>query len=229
MGEVTYQEPWLNFDTGGRDLYEVLGVARTASAKMIDVARRVQISKPHPDHAATADEEEAKLINGVHEVLSDPDQRRAYDEWLGLADRAGLGDRASSPFEVEPVAEQEGFGPRPPRWPSQAPPPPPMAYPGRSSSTSAKSQSLIWRLMNPGRGPGVSHYLRGSARYFWWGWLAIVGVLFFAVALTDAAEGSFLQVAAAVTICGTLLGAIVARPLLASRAAKTHAAHDTQA
>jgi len=65
-----------------KDYYDVLGVARDASDAEIKQAFRNLARKYHPDVAkdkATA-EDKFKEINEANEVLSDPDNRRKYDE-----------------------------------------------------------------------------------------------------------------------------------------------------
>ena len=66
-----------------RDYYEVLGVARTASADEIKRAYRKLARKLHPDLAPAAERAEAtkrfQEINEANEVLSDPEKRAKYD------------------------------------------------------------------------------------------------------------------------------------------------------
>jgi curved DNA-binding protein len=65
-----------------KDYYEVLGISRDASEDDIKQAFRKLARKYHPDVAKdkkTA-EEKFKEINEAHEVLSDPEKRRQYDE-----------------------------------------------------------------------------------------------------------------------------------------------------
>jgi len=64
-----------------RDYYEILGVARDASADEIRKAFRQLARKHHPDVAAdkSTAEEKFKEINEAYEVLGDPDKRKKYD------------------------------------------------------------------------------------------------------------------------------------------------------
>src|SRR5690349_6672816 len=65
-----------------KDYYAALGVSRDASEGDIKKAFRKLARRYHPDVAKdkkTA-EEKFKEINEAYEVLSDPDQRRKYDQ-----------------------------------------------------------------------------------------------------------------------------------------------------
>ncbi|MYI85231.1 MAG: DnaJ domain-containing protein [Dehalococcoidia bacterium] len=65
-----------------RDFYEVLGIARNASADDIKRAYRKLAMEYHPDRNSSADAAERfKEINRAYEVLSDGDKRSAYDRF----------------------------------------------------------------------------------------------------------------------------------------------------
>jgi molecular chaperone DnaJ len=65
-----------------RDYYEVLGVARTASADELKKAYRKLARQYHPDLNKEADAEaKFKEINEAYEVLSDSDKRSMYDRF----------------------------------------------------------------------------------------------------------------------------------------------------
>jgi curved DNA-binding protein len=72
-----------------KDYYATLGVAKTASEKEIKQAFRKLARKFHPDvnPGDKTAEVRFKEINEAHEVLSDPEKRRKYDE-LGANWRA---------------------------------------------------------------------------------------------------------------------------------------------
>lgn len=79
--------------TEKRDFYEVLGVARGASADDIKKAYRKLAVKFHPDknpgdHAA---EEKFKEISEAYEVLSDDKKRQQYDQFGHRAFAPGMG------------------------------------------------------------------------------------------------------------------------------------------
>jgi curved DNA-binding protein CbpA len=60
-----------------RDYYRVLGVKEDASKDDLDRAYRIEARKRHPDGGGS--EEEMKALNEAHDILSDPETRRAYD------------------------------------------------------------------------------------------------------------------------------------------------------
>ncbi len=66
-----------------KDLYQVLGVTRNASAEEIKKAYRKLARRYHPDvnPGNKQAEERFKEISQAHDVLSDPDKRKLYDEF----------------------------------------------------------------------------------------------------------------------------------------------------
>ncbi len=78
-----------------RDLYEVLGVTKDASADDIKKAYRKLARKYHPDHNAGDEtaEERFKEISHAHDVLSDPEKRKQYD----LGPMYGAGPQGGGP------------------------------------------------------------------------------------------------------------------------------------
>lgn len=71
-----------------RDYYEVLGVAKSASADEIKKAFRKAAVEHHPDRGG--DEAKFKEINEAYEVLKDSDKRKRYDQF-GHAGVGGSG------------------------------------------------------------------------------------------------------------------------------------------
>lgn len=65
-----------------KDYYKVLGIAKNASEKEIKQAFRKLARKYHPDvnPGDLGAEQKFKEINEAHEVISDPEKRRKYDQ-----------------------------------------------------------------------------------------------------------------------------------------------------
>jgi DnaJ-class molecular chaperone len=103
-----------------KDYYEVLGVPKNASEKDIKQAFRKLARKYHPDvnPGDRGAEQKFKEINEAHEVLSDPEKRRKYDQlganWKQYEQYArGAGGGAGGPgfggFRVEFEGGGGGF------------------------------------------------------------------------------------------------------------------------
>jgi molecular chaperone DnaJ len=80
-----------------RDYYEVLGVSRNASEADLKQAYRASALRDHPDRnpGDAAAEERFKEASEAYAVLSDPEKRRAYDQF-GFA---GVGAGAPTGFQ----------------------------------------------------------------------------------------------------------------------------------
>jgi curved DNA-binding protein len=78
-----------------RDLYEILGVARTASQEEIKKAYRRLAKQLHPDvnPGNKGAEERFKEVTAAFEVLSDPKRRGLYDEFGADALRTGFDEK----------------------------------------------------------------------------------------------------------------------------------------
>jgi DnaJ-class molecular chaperone len=94
--------------TTARDYYQVLGLPRTASADDIKKAFRRLARQYHPDLHTGAKKAEMekrfKELNEAHEVLSDPDKRKKYDQYGANWEQAEAFERARQ------QAGARGFG-----------------------------------------------------------------------------------------------------------------------
>jgi DnaJ-class molecular chaperone len=74
-----------------KDYYKILGVSRDADEKTIRQTYRKLARQYHPDvnPGDKAAEEKFKEINEAHEVLSDPEKRKKYDEMFDYHQRYG--------------------------------------------------------------------------------------------------------------------------------------------
>jgi curved DNA-binding protein len=83
-----------------RDLYDVLGVSRTASTDDIKKAYRRLAKKYHPDvnPGNKQAEEKFKEVTAASEVLSDPRRRALYDEFGPDSLRTGFDDKKAEAY-----------------------------------------------------------------------------------------------------------------------------------
>jgi curved DNA-binding protein CbpA len=97
---------------GASDLYELLGVARDASAAEITRAYHRRARDLHPDTQPGQAGEPAgfRELEEAHRVLRDPARRAAYDQAL----RQGTGTAAAPAGRRRPAAAW----PVPPGWPA---------------------------------------------------------------------------------------------------------------
>ena len=100
--------------TAPRDYYQVLGLARTASADEIKKAYRRLARQYHPDLHSGAKkaemEKKFKELNEAHEVLSDADTRRKYDQYGAQWEQADAFEKARQQAGARGYGAQQGFG-----------------------------------------------------------------------------------------------------------------------
>ena len=88
-----------------KDLYETLGVSKTASASEIKKAYRKLAVKYHPDKNPDDEsaEDKFKEIGSAYEILSDEDKRAAYDRYGHAAFEGGMGGGRGGAGGVDPM------------------------------------------------------------------------------------------------------------------------------
>uniref|UniRef100_A0A1B6GHS9 DnaJ homolog l(2)tid, mitochondrial n=1 Tax=Cuerna arida TaxID=1464854 RepID=A0A1B6GHS9_9HEMI len=97
-----------NFHTSNRllkkkDYYEILGVARNASAKDIKKSYFQLAKKYHPDTNKDPDAvKRFQEVSEAYEVLSDDGKRKEYDSWGATSEQMGMGG--------PPPGGNQGFG-----------------------------------------------------------------------------------------------------------------------
>jgi len=100
--------------TTPRDYYQILGIARSASADDIKKAFRRLARQYHPDlHTGSKKaemEKKFKELNEAHEVLSDPDKRKKYDQYGAQWEQAEAFEKARQQAGTRGFGGQEAGG-----------------------------------------------------------------------------------------------------------------------
>ena len=100
-----------------RDYYEVLGVAKTATADELKKAYRKKAIQYHPDRQGDKSEAEKKEAEEMfkeaaeaYEVLSDPDKRARYDQFghAGMGGQGGFGGGFGGGMSMEDIFSHFG-------------------------------------------------------------------------------------------------------------------------
>jgi len=89
--------PETDKDVDNKALYDILGVAQTASTDEIKKAYKKLAMKHHPDKGG--DPEKFKEISGAHEILTNPEKRETYDKY-GLEGLKDGGAGGMDPFDI---------------------------------------------------------------------------------------------------------------------------------
>ena len=100
--------------TAQRGYYDILGVPRNASADDVKKAFRRRAREIHPDlHTGakkTEMEKKFKELNEAHEVLSDPDKRKKYDQYGQNWEQAEAYEKARQQAGPQPGPGGQGGG-----------------------------------------------------------------------------------------------------------------------
>lgn len=122
-----------------KNLYEALGVPRTATEKEIRSAYRKLARKYHPDVNPNDRTAEARFkeMNAANEVLSDPEKRRKYDKY---------GDRWEMADQIEEAQKRQSSA----GWPRQG-------SPGGATESAGDFGSIFDSLFRRERGGPRAH------------------------------------------------------------------------
>jgi molecular chaperone DnaJ len=126
-----------------RDYYIVLGVSRSESPAGIHEAFRRLAKKYHPDLGGPATTDTFQEIAQAYEILSDPAQRKRYDETLRAR------ENLTRPAPAEPLFRQRGYEPEPLV-------PKPMSIPHDFQTIRPSFDALFDRVLRNFTGIGVT-------------------------------------------------------------------------
>lgn len=89
------------------DLYQDLGISKTATAEEIKKAYRDAAFKYHPDRnpGNTTAEEKFKRINAAYSVLGDESKRSQYDRYGSASERPATYQNAKTQYGYDPFEE----------------------------------------------------------------------------------------------------------------------------
>jgi molecular chaperone DnaJ len=95
-----------------RDLYEILGVPRTASADELKSAYRKLARKHHPDvnPGDKSAEDKFKVVAAAFDVLGNPEKRKLYDELGPDAVKIGFDPQKAKAYREYKAAREHGGG-----------------------------------------------------------------------------------------------------------------------
>src|SRR5438270_8854742 len=109
--------------TRPKNLYDALGVSKTASQDELKKAYRKLVREYHPDKnpGDKEAEERFKEIQGAYDVLADPEKRKQYDGFGSADGRVGFPGGAQANFDFGDLSDLFGrfggigdfFGPGP--------------------------------------------------------------------------------------------------------------------
>jgi DnaJ-class molecular chaperone len=128
-----------------KDLYETLGVARSATPEEIKKAYRQLTRQHHPDKnpGNKAAEERFKDVSSAYEVLGDAERRKAYDEFGEMSLTQGFDAERARAYRRAQQAGPSGF--------------PGGVFTDYGEATETSFDDLLSRLFGGGRVSGSFH------------------------------------------------------------------------
>ncbi len=96
--------------SNGPTHYEVLRIARDASAQDVRLAYRRAAQQHHPDRAGPGSQEAMARVNEAYAVLSHPQRRASYDQWMLARDARRRADAAAAAAQPNRFEEGKAWG-----------------------------------------------------------------------------------------------------------------------